>query len=60
MNENVWISIKKKSLKILPEGPFHDRINSGNGLVPNRPQAIIWTNDALVYWHLCIAQPEWV
>ena len=25
-------------------------IGSDNGLVPNRQQAIIWTNDGLVYW----------
>ena len=23
-----------------------------SGLVQNRPQAIIWTNDGLVYWHI--------
>ena len=26
-------------------------IGSDNGLVPVRQQAIIWTNDGLVYWH---------
>ena len=27
-------------------------IGSGNGLAPNRPQAIIWTSDGLVNWHI--------
>ena len=27
-------------------------IASGNGLAPNRLQAIIWTNEILVYWHI--------
>ena len=27
-------------------------IGSDNGLVPNRRQAIIWTNDCLVYWRI--------
>ena len=28
----------------------YDTIGSDNGLAPNRCQAIIWTNDSLVYW----------
>ena len=31
---------------------YKNSIGSGNGLVPNRQQAIIWTNDDLI--HLCI------
>ena len=27
-------------------------IGSENGLAPNRWQAITWTNDGLVYWHI--------
>ena len=27
-------------------------IGLDNGLVPNRRQAIIWTNDCLVYWRI--------
>ena len=27
-------------------------IGSDNGLAPNRRQAIIWTNDGLVYWRI--------
>ena len=27
-------------------------IGSDNGLAPNRRQAIIWTNDGLIYWHI--------
>ena len=26
-------------------------MGSDNGLVPNRRQAIIWSNDSLLYWH---------
>ena len=29
-------------------------IGSDNGLAPNRRQAIIWTNDGLVYWRICV------
>ena len=32
-------------------------IGSGNGLAPNRWQAIIWTNDGLVYF---VTWPQWV
>ena len=35
-------------------------ISSGNGLVPSRWQAIIWTNEGLVYWHTHIIRPQWV
>ena len=28
----------------------HSNIGSDNGLAPNRQQAVIWTNDGLVYW----------
>ena len=35
-------------------------IGSDNGLVPTRQQAIIWTNDDLVYWGICVTQPQWV
>ena len=27
-------------------------MNSNNGLMPKRQQAIIWTNDGLVYWYI--------
>ena len=39
--ENKWISIKI-SLKFVPGGP-------DNGLAPTGRQAMIWTNDDLVY-----------
>ena len=35
-------------------------IGSDNGLAPNRRQAIIWTNDSLVNWHICATRPQWV
>ena len=35
-------------------------IGSDNGLAPNRRQAIIWTNDGLVYWRIGVARPQWV
>ena len=54
LNENVWILIKI-SLKFLPKCP----INNIPSLVqimawhhPSRWQAIIWTNDGIVYWHI--------
>ena len=31
---------------------------SGNGLSPNSRQAIIWTNDGIVYWHICVTRPQ--
>ena len=24
----------------------------------NKRQAIIWTNDGLIYWNICITQPQ--
>ena len=47
-NENIWILIKL-SLKFVPNGQ-QTSIGSGNGLALNRRQAIIWTNQGLVYW----------
>ena len=46
LNENVWLSIEI-SLKIAPEGLANNNsnIDSRNGLVTIRWQAIIWTND---------------
>ena len=35
-------------------------IEPDNGLVLNRWQAIIWTNDGLILWHICVPQPRWV
>ena len=34
-------------------------IDWGNGLAPNRRQAIIWTNDGLVLWRMCVTWPRW-
>ena len=31
-------------------------IGSDNGLVPTRPQAIIWANDGWLLMHVCIIQ----
>ena len=38
----------------MPRVPISNEniIGSGNGLVPNRQQAIIWTNNDLVHWGL--------
>ena len=51
LNEKIHILIKV-SLKFVPMGPFNKipKIGSDNGLMPSRQQAIIWTNDGLVYW----------
>ena len=35
-------------------------IGSDNGLAPDRRQAIIWTNDGLVYWHKCVTRPQFI
>ena len=34
-------------------------IGSDNGLAPNRRQAIIWTNDGLVYRRICVPRSGW-
>ena len=49
LNENVWIFIVEISLKYVPWGQI-DNIGSDKGLAPSRRQAIIWSNDGLVYW----------
>ena len=46
LDENIWICINI-SLKFIPKDPI-DSIGSDNGLVPNRRQAIIWTNGGLI------------
>ena len=33
----------------------HGIIDSGNGLVLNRQQTIIWTNDGQVYWWIYVS-----
>ena len=45
VNEKFHILIEI-SLKIVPKGPIDNKSSNGldNGLVPNRRQAIIWTN----------------
>ena len=35
-------------------------IGSGNGLAPNRCQAITWTDNEPVHWHKCVTRPQWV
>ena len=52
LNENVWILIKI-SLKFVHKGPIDNmHIGSDKGMAANRRQAIIWTNDGLVYWRI--------
>ena len=44
-NENIYILIAIP-LKFVPKGPINNiPAVSGNGLAPNRQQAIIWNND---------------
>ena len=45
MNEKSRI-LSQISLKFVPKGPIDNKVSigSGNGLAPNRRQAIIWTN----------------
>ena len=51
-NEN-YCNLIQISLKFVSKGPINHNpaFGSDNGLVPNRWQAIIWTNDGLVYWN---------
>ena len=53
LKENVWISTYI-SLKFIPKGPNRQFISFGldNCLMPNKRQAIIWTNGGLVYWRI--------
>ena len=56
VNRNVWISIDI-SLKFIPKGSNwkYNSVSSDNGVAPTRRQAIIWTNDALVYWRIYLS-----
>ena len=38
----------------IPNDPIGNKLSiaSDNGLPPNRPQPIIWTNDGLLNWHI--------
>ena len=47
-NENAW-NLLKSSLKLVRK-VWINKIGTDNGFVPVRQQAIIWTNDGLVYW----------
>ena len=48
---------KKKSLKFAPKESNWQPPNTGldNGLVPNRRQAIIWTNADPFHWRMYVA-----
>ena len=35
-------------------------IGLDNGLAWNRWQVIMWSNDGIVYWCICITRPQWV
>ena len=56
LNENGRIPIQIL-LKFVPKSliDYKASIGSGNGLVPNRRQAIAWTNDDPVHWHIYAA-----
>ena len=45
----------KNSLKFGHKGLINIGIGSDNGLAPARRQAIIWTNDGVVSWRLCVS-----
>ena len=55
LNENDRILIRK-SLKFVPIPKVS--IGSGNGLAPNRPQAIAWTNADPLHWRIYAALGE--
>ena len=54
LNENFWISniISLKCFIYSGSNWQYGIIGSGNGLALNRRQAVIWTNDGLVYWRI--------
>ena len=56
LNENDGISIQI-SLKFVPRSPIANKagIDSGNGLAPNKRQAVTWTNDDPVHWRIYVA-----
>ena len=35
-------------------------IRHHDALPKNRRQAIIWTNDGMIYWRTCVTRPRWV
>ena len=55
LNENGRIQIQIP-LKFVPKSLIDNKasIGSGNGLVPNRQQAIAWTNDQPFHRHIYI------
>ena len=55
LNKSVWILINIP-LKFIPKDPI-DNIPALVWiiLVPNRRQAIIWTNGGLVYWRIYVS-----
>ena len=57
-DEKVWIAIEI-SLKFVPRGPIDNMLALIHIMTwPNRRQAIIWTNDGLVYWRICASLNE--
>ena len=46
ISDTIW-------LKFVPKVPVYS-IGSDNGLVPNRQQAIIWTDDGLGWWRIYV------
>ena len=50
--QNKTFNVDEISMKFVPEGSIANKIiiGSGDGLVPNRQQAIIWTNDDQDQW----------
>ena len=60
INEKFCILIQI-SLKFVPTGPINNKsviIGSGNGLAPNRRQAITWTNAGPIQWYIYAALGE--
>ena len=47
-----WLQIDHNFTEIIPSSDWQlANIGSYNGLVPIKPQAVIWTNDCIVSWH---------
>ena len=53
VNENYFNLLKIES-KFVPHGSINI-IDPDNGLTPVRRQAIMWTNDGLVYWFIYVS-----
>ena len=47
-------------MEVFSQAPTSQYANivSGNGVALNKQQAIVWTNDRLVYWRICASSAQ--